>query len=120
MKIKQQKLRKQIVSFICIIIISFSIIFLLVYYLSNNYENKKNDILKNPIFHNGIITRKNVYKIQSFDIRYFVNNKSYNFSAPVKDSTFLKYKTGDEIEIIYNKLNFEHAILKIQSEKKDL
>lgn len=120
MKIRQQKIRLQIVSFICGISISFSIIFLLIYYLSSNYENLKRDTLKNPVFHTGIITRKNVYKIQSFDIRYFVNNKSYNFSAPIKDATFSKYKAGDEIEIIYNRLNFEQAILKIQSDKKDL
>lgn len=108
--------KQKFIAFICGMAIGVPI-FLLIFFSSKKYyEYIKKEILKNPVHHIGVVTKKRSYKGRGFDVEYFVNKEKYSFGTGVSNETYSKFKYGDEIEIIYNKLDPSQAILKIDAD----
>jgi hypothetical protein len=109
-----QKQTPLIYKIICVIVISlfgFLIFSLILYFLQKKYEFKRDAILKNPVVSIGFVYNKMSYKGHSFNVEYFVNNERFTINDGVSEECYQKYKSGDNIKIIYNKIDPSQAIL---------
>lgn len=104
-------LKHKILCVLVVCLLGFLIISLILYLLQRKYEYKRKAILENPANSIGFVFNKTSYKGHGFDVEYFVNEKRYVLKDDVSEESYRKYKSGDSIKIIYNRLAPSQAIL---------
>lgn len=104
--------RQKLLGFLVVCLITAGGIYCIIYFISLYDKYEAAEILKNPVHTKGTVIKKRSYKGKGIDVEYFVNNETYTLDTGVKTDTYKKYKYGDEIEIVYNKLNPSQAMLK--------
>lgn len=104
--------KRKLLLFLLVCLLSAGMIYCIIYFISLYDRYEAAEILKNPVYTTGVVAKKRSYKGKGMDIEYFVNKEPYILSTGVSTETYRKYNLGDEIEIVYNKLNPSQAMLK--------
>ncbi|GAB3517788.1 hypothetical protein [Emticicia fontis] len=101
--------REKVIGFLILVPV-FCLIFGGVLYLFRRYDAyERAEILKNPAYAIGIIVDKDRKRIY---IEYSANKEVYTHVEHISRGSYKKYKIGDEILLVYNRLDPPQVMLK--------